>query len=39
MKFIIIETGGKQYAVEKGDKIKIEKIKAGLKVGDVIIFD
>ena len=37
--FVIIETGGKQYAVGKGDKIKIEKIKGGLKVGDTVIFE
>ena len=36
---MIIETGGKQYAVGKGDKIKIEKIKGGLKVGDTVTFD
>ncbi len=29
MKFAVIETGGKQYLVKPGDKIKIERIKAG----------
>lgn len=33
----IIETGGKQYLVSKGDKIQIEKL-AGEK-GDTITFD
>ncbi len=35
--FAIIKTGGKQYKVSKGDKIKIEKLNA--KVGDKVIFD
>lgn len=35
--FSIIETGGKQYAVAVGDKVKIEKV-AG-EVGDSIVFD
>lgn len=35
--FAIIRTGGKQYKVSKGDKIKIEKLE--VKVGDIIIFD
>ncbi|MEW5907676.1 MAG: 50S ribosomal protein L21 [Patescibacteria group bacterium] len=33
----VIQTGGKQYLVKQGDKIKIEKIKA-VKNGD-IVFD
>ena len=33
----IIKTGGKQYKVSKGDKIKIEKLNA--KEGDEVIFD
>jgi len=33
----VIETGGKQYLVSPGDKIKIEKIKA--KEKEEIIFD
>ncbi|TSD02336.1 MAG: large subunit ribosomal protein L21 [Parcubacteria group bacterium Athens0714_25] len=33
----IIKTGGKQYKIEEGDKIKIEKIEG--KEGDVISFD
>lgn len=41
--FAVIQTGGKQYAVSKGDVVKIEKIKpkdgAVLKVGDKIVFD
>ncbi len=35
--FAIIRTGGKQYKVSKGDKIKIEKLD--VKVGDKVIFD
>lgn len=33
----IIKTGGKQYKIAEGDKIKIEKIKGN--VGDVVTFD
>jgi large subunit ribosomal protein L21 len=33
----VIKTGGKQYKVSKGDKIKIEKLNA--KEGDEIVFD
>jgi len=32
----IIKTGGKQYKVKKGDKIKIEKIEG--KEGDIVKF-
>ncbi len=37
MKFAVIETGGKQYLVKPGDKIKIERIKAA--EGDAVHFD
>jgi large subunit ribosomal protein L21 len=37
MKIAIIKTGGKQYLVKEGDKIKIGKINA--KEGDEIKFD
>ncbi|KKR32357.1 MAG: 50S ribosomal protein L21 [Parcubacteria group bacterium GW2011_GWF2_39_8b] len=37
--FAVIQTGGKQYKVSKGDTIKIEKIKGNFKVGDNITFD
>ncbi len=33
----VIQTGGKQYDVQEGDKIKVEKIEG--KVGDKIVFD
>ena len=33
----IIKTGGKQYKVSKGDKIKVEKLNA--KEGDEVVFD
>ena len=39
MKFAIIETGGKQYKVSKGDSIKIEKLSDEHKEGDKITFD
>ena len=43
MEFAVIQTGGKQYKVSKGDVVKIEKIKpttgADLKVGDKVTFD
>jgi len=37
MKFAVIETGGKQYQVNAGEKIRIEKIDA--KAGDTLSFD
>ena len=39
MEFAVIETGGKQYTVSKGDIITIEKISDTQKQGDVITFD
>lgn len=39
MEFAVINTGGKQYKVSKGDVLKIEKIKGDFKVGDKIVFD
>ncbi len=39
MPLIVIETGGKQYAVEPGTTIKIEKLPGGLIVGDTVTFD
>ena len=38
MKFAVIETGGKQYRVEAGQNIRIEKL-AGVKEGDAVVFD
>ncbi len=35
--FAIIETGGKQYRVSEGDKLKIEKLEK--VVGDTVAFD
>lgn len=35
--FAVIKTGGKQYKVEPGMKLKIEKLEA--KEGDVVTFD
>ncbi len=37
--FAIIETGGKQYLVEEGMSVKIEKITGDHKVGDSLVFD
>ncbi len=37
MSIAIIKTGGKQYLVKEGDKIKVEKLNA--KEGDKISFD
>lgn len=39
MQFAIIETGGKQYTVEKGSVISIEKLSDTAKVGDKVTFD
>ena len=39
MEFAVIQTGGKQYKVKKGDEIKIEKILGDHKEGDKIVFD
>ncbi len=38
MKFAIIETGGKQYKVSAGQKIKVEKIK-NVKPGEEVKFE
>jgi large subunit ribosomal protein L21 len=37
--FAIIKTGGKQYLVEEGSTVKIEKLKGDHKVGDAITFE
>lgn len=39
MEFAVIQTGGKQYKVSKGQEIKIEKLKGDHKEGDKIVFD
>jgi large subunit ribosomal protein L21 len=39
MEFAVIQTGGKQYKVSKGDSLKIEKIKGSFALGDKITFD
>ncbi len=39
MEFAIIETGGKQYTVRKGDIIAVEKLSDTQKVGDAITFE
>lgn len=37
MNFVIIETGGKQYKVSVGQKLKVEKLKA--EIGGSVVFD
>lgn len=37
--FAVIATGGKQYIVSPGTKVKVEKIKGEFKEGDTITFD
>lgn len=39
MAFAVIETGGKQYKVEPGDTLVIEKLSGEYKKGDAISFD
>ena len=39
MTFAVVETGGKQYKVAKGDVVSIEKLPGELKEGDKITFD
>ncbi|EGS29962.1 MAG: 50S ribosomal protein L21 [Peptoniphilus sp. oral taxon 375] len=35
--YAVIETGGKQYKVQEGDKLRVEKLDA--QVGDTVTFD
>ena len=35
--YAIIETGGKQYRVQNGDKIAVEKL--GVADGETVVFD
>lgn len=37
--FAVIQTGGKQYKVAKGDVVKIEKLPGDYKEGDTITFE
>jgi large subunit ribosomal protein L21 len=39
MSFAVIQTGGKQYRVAKGDEIAVEKILGDYKVGDKITIE
>ncbi|MGC9605695.1 MAG: 50S ribosomal protein L21 [Minisyncoccia bacterium] len=39
MEFAVIQTGGKQYTVSKGDTITIEKLAGAHKEGDSVAFD
>ena len=36
MSFAVIETGGKQYRVAKGEEITVEKLTGDYKVGDKV---
>ncbi len=38
MKFAVVKTGGKQYLVNEGKNIKIEKISGDFKVGSKVTF-
>ncbi|KKW46053.1 MAG: 50S ribosomal protein L21 [Parcubacteria group bacterium GW2011_GWB1_57_6] len=38
MEVAVIKTGGKQYVVQKGDTIVIEKLPGDLKKGDTVVF-
>jgi large subunit ribosomal protein L21 len=38
MELAVIKTGGKQFVVEKGDVITIEKLSGEHKKGDAIVF-
>ena len=35
--YAIIKTGGKQYRVQQGDELRVEKLVAN--VGDTVVFD
>ncbi|MEA4910629.1 MAG: 50S ribosomal protein L21 [Candidatus Elulimicrobiales bacterium] len=37
--FAVIQTGGKQYKVSEGSRIKIEKIIGDYKIGDKLSFE
>ena len=39
MEFAVIQTGGKQYKVAKGDTVSVEKIKGEYKVGDKVTIE
>ena len=39
MEFAVIQTGGKQYRVSKGDVLNVEKIIGTFKEGDKVVFD
>ena len=39
MKFAVVKTGGKQYLVNEGKNIKIEKISGDFQVGSKVTFN
>jgi len=38
-KFAVIKTGGKQYVVREGDRLRVEKLGDDLKEGSKVSFD
>jgi large subunit ribosomal protein L21 len=38
MELAVIKTGGKQYLVQKGSTIRVEKLPGALKKGDTVTF-
>lgn len=39
MQYAVFTTGGKQYRVKAGDRVKIEKLSGDFKEGDDVVFD
>ena len=39
MAYAVIQTGGKQYKVSEGDRIRVEKLPGEHKEGEKIVFD
>lgn len=39
MEYAVFTTGGKQYRVKEGDRVKIEKLAGEYKEGDTVTFD
>lgn len=39
MNYAVFATGGKQYRVKEGDRVKIEKLPGDHKEGDELVFD
>ncbi|OHA92081.1 MAG: 50S ribosomal protein L21 [Candidatus Zambryskibacteria bacterium RIFCSPLOWO2_02_FULL_51_21] len=39
MEYAVFATGGKQYRVKAGDKVRVEKLPGDHKEGDALVFD